>query len=68
MSFLLDLDEIPEERLVAELERRKQLRSEGKCDYCERDVNTSSCKFPHRHKAQEPEEVRWTPGVPSSGS
>lgn len=50
MSFPLDLDEIPEERLIAELERRRQLQADGKCDYCERDPNSVPCKFPSRHR------------------
>jgi hypothetical protein len=44
------LDEIEEERLVYELERRLSLRAQEKCDYCERVWGTKPCcKFPSRH-------------------
>lgn len=54
MSYRLDLDEQPEERLLAELVRRRALRKKGLCDYCERAPDTKPCKFPGRHhRAQE---------------
>lgn len=52
MSYRLDLDEMPESKLREELRRRRQLRREGKCDYCERPFSTSACKFPERHVAK----------------
>lgn len=48
------LDEISEERLTAELTRRKRLRWQGLCDYCERHSDTPSCKFPDRHQGAKP--------------
>jgi hypothetical protein len=50
LSYPLDLDEVPEDQLRAEVERRRQLRIAGLCDYCGRDPNTPTCKFPHRHR------------------
>jgi len=54
MSYRLDLDEIPAARLEGELQRRTKLRSEGKCDYCERHHNVvPACKFPERHMGKD---------------
>jgi hypothetical protein len=59
MSYRLDLDEQPEERLEAELARRRNLRAKGLCDYCERTPDTNPCKFPGRHRrAQEEKKDR----------
>ena len=66
--LLLDLDEYDESKLLAELERRKKLRDEDKCDYCGRDVDPP-CRFPTRHahavaarlrklRAEDPDENR----------
>ena len=52
MSYPTGLDEFPEERLVAELERRADLRKQGLCDYCGREEFTSPCKFPDRHNPE----------------
>lgn len=49
MGYALDLDEYDESRLIGELERRKELRAKGLCDYCEYPVNVGCCKFPDRH-------------------
>jgi len=50
MSYALDLDEYTAERLLKELQRREELRSDGKCCYCERPFFiVPSCKFPLRH-------------------
>ena len=49
MSYRLDLDEMSEEKLLAELFRRSKLRAQGLCDYCGRLPSTNPCKFPHRH-------------------
>jgi hypothetical protein len=51
MSYPVDLDEYDEERLRGEIDRRRKLRAQGLCDYCERRQDaTPACKFPHRHK------------------
>ena len=68
MSYSLDLDEIGELSLIAEIERRKSLRNQGLCDYCESNC-LRPCKFPLRHgvalaklrqklREQDPDEVR----------
>lgn len=51
MSFPRDLDEIPEEELRAEIERRASARRLGICDYCGRAGTEKACKFTDRHKA-----------------
>jgi hypothetical protein len=52
MSLIL-LDEADEGLLEFELERRRLLRSQGRCDYCERAFGTPpSCKFGWRHRGQ----------------
>lgn len=48
MSYPKDLDEYNERELLQELERRKTLREQGKCDYCGGD-GPVACKFPTRH-------------------
>lgn len=53
MSFQKDIDEYTEKELNDELERRNQLRDQGKCDYCQQYGNTPPCKFPERHKKAE---------------
>jgi hypothetical protein len=50
MGLLRSLDEHTEADLLGELAKRKRLREEGKCDYCERSYKTSPCKFPGRHQ------------------
>lgn len=50
MSYPLDVDEIEEDDLFAELLRREKARSDGYCDYCNRKSETTPCKFPARHK------------------
>jgi hypothetical protein len=53
MGALFLLDEIDEGRLVYELERRRLLRSQGRCDYCERACGIEPpCKFPRRHQGK----------------
>lgn len=63
MSYPRDLDEIPEAELLGELERRRSLRAQGRCDYCGVDHDGPTCRFPDRHNAPattpKPE-----PGVP----
>jgi len=55
MGYPLDLDEISDEKLLGELQRRASLRIRGLCTYCERPGKTSTCKFPDRHaQAVEP--------------
>lgn len=49
MSFPIDLDEIDEAKLAAEIERRQAQRFKGLCDYCGRRPNDPPCKFPSRH-------------------
>ena len=55
MSYRLDLDEMSEEKLLEELNRRQKLRQAGLCDYCGREPGTTSCKFPERHKRGQPQ-------------
>lgn len=49
MGYSKDLDEYDEQELRNELDRRRKLREQGICDYCNKDGSTSPCKFPHRH-------------------
>lgn len=49
MGFPRDLDEYPTKTLLAELKKRRKARREGRCDYCDRPVSASACKFPERH-------------------
>jgi hypothetical protein len=49
-GYPLRLEEVSEQALEGELERRRKLRSQGKCDYCERVWGMRpTCKFPQRH-------------------
>lgn len=50
MSYHYDMDTISEAELREEIKRRLWLRSQGKCDYCERTPDTGACRFPERHK------------------
>lgn len=50
MGLALDLDEIEESKLRAELERRAQAREMGLCDYCGREGDETPCKMKERHK------------------
>jgi hypothetical protein len=52
MSYPLDLDEIRESALVAELARRATLRRAGVCDYCGRSRSLLPCKLPERHRGE----------------
>lgn len=47
----MSLDEMSEDRLQRELDRRKELRAKGLCDYCERPPQSTPCRFPQRHIA-----------------
>jgi len=49
MSYPRDLDEITEAELLGELERRRDLRSQGRCDYCGVVHAGPTCRFPERH-------------------
>lgn len=50
MSYPLDLDEVDEDKLRAELARREDRRQHGLCDYCGAIAEHPLCKFPHRHR------------------
>lgn len=52
MAYPLDMDEIPEERLAAEIARRANMRLRGLCDYCGAVSTAPTCKFPERHGAR----------------
>lgn len=53
MSYPRDLDEYAESELLAEVQRREDLRRAGNCDYCKRAFGKSPpCRFPERHKGQ----------------
>lgn len=54
MGYALDLDEYDDDRLVGEMKRRAQLRTQGLCTYCERSGTTRPCKFPERHRQAGP--------------
>ena len=43
------LEEITDEALRYELERRENARAAGVCDYCGRRPDTPACRFPRRH-------------------
>jgi hypothetical protein len=58
MSFPLDLDEIPDLQLQAEIVRRAMLGAKGRCTYCGRLPTEPVCKLPIRHRA--PSERRLT--------
>lgn len=49
VSYPVDLDEMSEDKLRAELVRREEARRESKCGYCGRSAAETSCKFPERH-------------------
>lgn len=52
MGYPTSLDEMDEEKLRAEIDRRGRLRRDGKCDYCERPPTAPTCKFEDRHTGQ----------------
>lgn len=55
MSYPIDLDEMDEEKIVAELARRASLRRRGLCDYCEQDPKgPKRCKMHDRHVVRDP--------------
>lgn len=51
MSYPRNLDEIPTVDLEQELRTRRDLRMQGRCDYCGRSPTEPPCKFPKRHNA-----------------
>lgn len=51
MSYPRDLDEFEDIELFQEIERRKDDRAKGLCDYCHRAYTTSACRFADRHRA-----------------
>ena len=53
VSYPLSLDEYEESQLLKEIFRRWDLAHQGKCDYCNREYSTETCRFPDRHKASE---------------
>lgn len=55
VSYRTYLDEINEDSLRAELQRREKQRSAGLCDYCGRPAGTPPCRFPERHPKTLPE-------------
>ena len=50
MSDPVELNEIHEDMLWEEIERRRMARIEGLCDYCGREPSTPECQFPMRHR------------------
>ena len=54
MSFPQSLDEIPTDKLIVELARRKSEVAAGLCSYCGRTPGERPCKFPERHRLNEP--------------
>ena len=54
MGYLIDLEDMDEQKMVEELVRRSEARRVGKCDYCSRPRDTTpSCKHPDRHARTE---------------
>jgi len=54
MGYPLDLDNMSDATLSAELARRLKSRREGKCDYCNRARDSDpDCRFPERHHRTE---------------
>lgn len=51
MSYPRDLDEIPEQELLAEISRRATARAGRRCDYCGLPPELPVCRFPERHAA-----------------
>lgn len=47
----MELDEVSEDLLRAELARRTRHRGLGLCDYCGMPSETRVCKYPDRHRA-----------------
>ena len=59
MTYPVQLDEIPEKVLRAEIKRLLNLRAEKRCDYCERPVDTGACRFPERHRIRKGLHIRF---------
>lgn len=57
MHTTINLDEIPERDLLAELQLRAERRRRGQCDYCGRPSTDPACRFPDRHGPPEPQYV-----------
>lgn len=50
VTYMKDLDEHNTQDLLEELERRRALRAQGKCDYCGRVLHSlPACRFVERH-------------------
>lgn len=49
MSYPRPLEEIPEEELRAEIERRECLQKMGLCDYCGKNPSQPECRMVERH-------------------
>jgi hypothetical protein len=49
------ISEFSEAELLGELDRRKNLRAQGRCDFCGVDYDGPTCLFPERHAASKPE-------------
>jgi|HubBroStandDraft_2_1064218.scaffolds.fasta_scaffold25282_5 hypothetical protein len=43
------LEEIGEQLLTMELQRRERARESGVCDFCGHGPQTKQCRFPRRH-------------------
>lgn len=45
-----DLEEITDEKLIGEIDRRARARQSGLCPYCHRDVVSPPCLYAAQHK------------------
>lgn len=61
MGYPMDLDEYAEERLHAELIRRRDARLSGRCDYCGCPLDADPpCRFSDHHSRSPSAGVRIT--------
>lgn len=61
MSYNIDLGDFDEEILRSELQRRKEMRAMGRCDYCGRLPSDKPCRYPLRHRKPDPAKQEETP-------
>ncbi len=71
MSYPMDLDQYSEAALKDELERRRKLRADGRCDYCGQPTTLPPCRFRARHQMPTPRDkhqnvTRYIKKVPGS--
>jgi len=52
MGYPTEIDEISDEKLIAEVRRRYQVHQSSGCTYCGRSILEETCRFPEFHRAQ----------------